>query len=215
MLVKVFLLMGCLSTHRTILGLLRSHHSTVSVITERFAVRPVKSLVPVKMATTDESATKTNQKDSPTPWFASGLAFSCSMCGNCCSGSSGSVRFTDVEAVEMAAQVKISPDEFYTKYTRRRGRGSKSYFELKEVRRDNGDMDCIFLDRVKVPGKAICSLYGARPGQCRTWPFWPELLENEKAWKNAKLGPEGCPGIGKGTIVPYEEIIRQRDLPTG
>eukprot|EP00961_Rhodomonas_salina_P046921 629705-Rhodomonas_salina.2 len=25
-------------------------------------------------------------------------------------------------------------------------------------------------------GKAICSLYEARPKQCRTWPFWPENL---------------------------------------
>ena len=92
-------------------------------------------------------------------------------------------------------------------------RGSRSHFELKKVRRDNGDMDCVFLDREKIPGKAICSLYGARPGQCRTWPFWPELLESEKTWNNAKFGSEGCAGIGKGIIVPYEEIIRQRDLP--
>lgn len=152
-------------------------------------------------------------KESIKPWFSAGLAFSCSMCGNCCSGSSGSVRFTDNEADEMAAQVKMSTEDFFSKYTRRRGRGSKAYFELKEVRTDSGAMDCVFLDRSKIPGKAICSLYGARPGQCRTWPFWPELLESEKAWKNAKFGPEGCPGLGKGAIVPYEEIVRQRDLP--
>jgi hypothetical protein len=36
-------------------------------------------------------------------------------------------------------------------------------------------------------------------------------LESEKAWKDAKLGPEGCPGLGEGAIVPYEEILRQRD----
>lgn len=113
----------------------------------------------------------------------------------------------------MAAKVEMSTQDFYSKFTRRRGRGSKAYFELKEVRTDTGAMDCIFLDRSKIPGKATCSLYGARPGQCRTWPFWPELLESEKTWKNGKVGPEGCPGIGKGAVVPYEEIIRQRDLP--
>ena len=154
-----------------------------------------------------------NPEESVKPWFSAGLAFSCSMCGNCCSGSSGSVRFTETEADEMAEQVKLSTADFYSKYTRRRGRGTKAYFELKEVRRDSGAMDCIFLDRSKIPGKAICSLYGARPGQCRTWPFWPEVLESEKTWKNAKAGPEGCPGLGKGAIVPYEEIVRQRDLP--
>jgi uncharacterized protein len=154
---------------------------------------------------------ESGSKEGIKPWFSSGLAFSCSMCGNCCSGSSGSVRFTDAEADEMAAQVKLNTEDFYSKYTRRRGRGNRAYFELKEVRTDSGAMDCVFLDRSKIPGKAICSLYGARPGQCRTWPFWPELLESEKAWKDAKLGPEGCPGLGKGAIVPYEEILRQRD----
>lgn len=172
-----------------------------------------RTRVKTTVALADVSISNSNEIDPPLPWFSKGLSFSCSMCGNCCSGSSGSVRFSDNEALEMASQMKLSVEDFYLKYTRRRGRGSRSYFELKEVRRDNGDMDCVFLDREKIAGKAICSLYGARPGQCRTWPFWPELLESKETWNNAKFGPEGCAGIGKGIIVPYEEIIRQRDLP--
>ena len=172
-----------------------------------------RTRVKTTVALADVSISNSNEIDPPLPWFSKGLSFSCSMCGNCCSGSSGSVRFSDNEALEMASQMKLSVEDFYLKYTRRRGRGSRSYFELKEVRRDNGDMDCVFLDREKIAGKAICSLYGARPGQCRTWPFWPELLESKETWSNAKFGPEGCAGIGKGIIVPYEEIIRQRDLP--
>jgi Fe-S-cluster containining protein len=43
-----------------------------------------------------------------------------------------------------------------------------------------------------------CSVHEVKPVQCRTYPFWPELVENRKAWKE-----EGarCPGIGKGGLI--------------
>lgn len=42
-----------------------------------------------------------------------------------------------------------------------------------------------------------CMIYEVRPTQCRTYPFWPENM-NQSAFKN-----EGrhCPGIGKGDVV--------------
>jgi uncharacterized protein len=208
--VRVFFLLGCLTSCRVaVLGFRGNRQGPVTAMKQRLTGHSTACMSLSTVSDSDD----TSPNDSPKPWFSAGLPFSCSMCGNCCSGSSGSVRFTDSEADTMAAQLQITTEDFYSKYTRRRGRSSKAYFELKEVRTLSGAMDCIFLDREKIRGKAICSLYGARPNQCRTWPFWPELLENEAAWKNAKLGPEGCPGIGKGTVVPYEEIIRQRDLP--
>ena len=208
--VRIFFLIGCFTSCRVAVLGLRGHRlSHTAAIKQRLTGISSPIVSPLTVSAVADSSLNELSK----PWFSAGLPFSCSMCGNCCSGSSGSVRFTDSEADIMAAQLQITTDDFYSKYTRRRGRGTKAYFELKETRTVSGAMDCIFLDRDKIRGKAICSLYGARPNQCRTWPFWPELLENETAWKNAKLGPEGCPGIGKGTVVPYEEIIRQRDLP--
>ena len=32
------------------------------------------------------------------------------------------------------------------------------------------------------PGRAVCSIYRARPAQCRTWPFWPENLLSKRDW---------------------------------
>ena len=144
-------------------------------------------------------------------WFQKGLQFSCQMCGHCCSGSSGSVRFTEDEAMKMASHVKVSKEVFYKDFTRRRGSKKSKYYELKEQRTPDGDYDCIFLDRVTMPGKSICSLYDARPAQCRTWPFWEENLVTEKAWIAVSKGVEGCAGIGVGRLVPYEDIIKQRD----
>jgi Fe-S-cluster containining protein len=51
-----------------------------------------------------------------------------------------------------------------------------------------------------------CSVYEARPNQCRTWPFWPEVM-NAKSWK--KDVADFCPGVGKGPVIPAKEIERQ------
>jgi hypothetical protein len=45
----------------------------------------------------------------------------------------------------MADYLVVSEDTFYTKYARKRGRGAKKHFELKEVRRSSKGKDCIFL----------------------------------------------------------------------
>lgn len=63
------------------------------------------------------------------------------------------------------------------------------YWRLKETRRDG---ECRFLD-----GKR-CSVYEGRPTQCRTWPFWPELMR-PRAWRREVVA--FCPGVGKGGRV--------------
>lgn len=43
-----------------------------------------------------------------------------------------------------------------------------------------------------------CSIHAVKPTQCRLFPFWPEFVESERAWR--KLAAY-CPGIGKGELV--------------
>jgi uncharacterized protein len=43
-----------------------------------------------------------------------------------------------------------------------------------------------------------CRLHPAKPTQCRTYPFWPELVECPRAWRAAA---RTCPGIGRGESV--------------
>ncbi|CAK4655635.1 hypothetical protein AeMF1_001127 [Aphanomyces euteiches] len=110
----------------------------------------------------------------------------------------------------MATAVNESVPAFLDKYTRRQGRGGKSFFQLKQTRTTDG-FDCVFLDRKQVKGKAICRLYNARPMQCRTWPFWPENLESRQSWESLKTAKDGCPGINKGPPSSVEHISQQRD----
>lgn len=147
----------------------------------------------------------------PTEWFArpdgpengEGLRFGCTMCGRCCSGPPGYVALSEEECVALAARVGVSLKTFKAKYTNVFG----EIRSLNETRTEHG-MDCVFLDRTSVPGKAVCGVYEARPIQCRTWPFWPSNLASRADWERAK---RTCPGIDNGTLVPVEEVRVRRD----
>jgi Fe-S-cluster containining protein len=138
---------------------------------------------------------------SPPPWFAGGLSFECTCCGNCCTGGEGAVWFDDDEGRAMARTLGMDFPEFLVRYTR----VIEGHRSLNEHLTGWGH-DCVFLDRETIPGKAICKVYEARPRQCRTWPFWPELVRNENAWSKAKRNTP-CPGMGQGRLFTVEEIV--------
>jgi Fe-S-cluster containining protein len=132
-----------------------------------------------------------------------GLRFGCTMCGNCCTGPEGYVLVSDAEARALAARLKMSVDDFLRRHTRmtREGRSLNEY-------KTSFGMDCEFLDRKSVPGKAVCGVYEDRPAQCRTWPFWPSIVGSEQGWERAR---RTCPGIDKGKLVAPEQIRILRD----
>lgn len=108
--------------------------------------------------------------------------------------------FTAAEEEAMAKEVGLALEDFQRRYTRRIG----ARWSLKELVRD-GKHDCVFLDRESQPGKAICSIYHARPRQCRTWPWWSEVVESPEAWADTKERTP-CPGMGKGTLHSFVTI---------
>lgn len=133
-------------------------------------------------------------------WYSEGLRFQCTQCGNCCTGPPGAVWCTDEEIARLARLRGMEAKAFRRQYAHRiDGRWS-----LKE-REHEGGWDCVFLDRQSVPGKAVCSVYDARPAQCRTWPFWPENLRNPAAWRRIKQVTP-CPGMDSGPLVSVEQI---------
>ena len=140
-------------------------------------------------------------------WYAEGLHFSCMQCGNCCTGPPGYVWLDDQEITAIAAHLKMSEEEFLGGYAHRDMRR----WTLNELATDHG-YDCVFLRR-DGDGKALCSIYSVRPRQCRTWPFWPENLKSQRAWKRAA---RHCSGMtegmeNKGKFFPINEIRILRD----
>jgi len=128
-----------------------------------------------------------------TPWYSEGLQFSCTQCGNCCTGAPGYVWVEAGEIEALADQLGVSLTEFQAMYTRQVGK----HRSLRE--RSNGD--CVFFER----GKG-CTVYEARPTQCRTWPFWESTVETREDWKRTQ---EGCPGAGHGQFFTAEEITQR------
>ena len=71
----------------------------------------------------------------------------------------------------------------------------------KVTLRERANGDCVFWDK-----HAGCTVYPARPAQCRTWPFWESTTERPAAWDRAATG---CPGMNHGALISAEEITRR------
>jgi Fe-S-cluster containining protein len=123
-------------------------------------------------------------------WYREGLAFTCTKCGACCTGAPGYVWVIDEEIAALADHRRMTVEAFGRKFVRRVG----DRYSL--VERPGGD--CIFWDRA-----VGCTVYEARPVQCRTWPFWPENLESPEDWEHITTI---CPGSGQGQLFTVEEI---------
>lgn len=156
---------------------------------------------------TSGAAAEAAEDGDPRPWYADGLRFECTLCGNCCSGPEGVVWFTPEEGQAIAASLGLSEGDFLERYSRRVGQRRS----LREVPSEGGH-DCVFLARERADGRprAVCSIYAVRPTQCRTWPFWPANLETHDAWDGAKRRTP-CPGMDSGRLHTFVEITIARD----
>jgi len=126
-----------------------------------------------------------------TPWYASGLRFECTQCGQCCLNHDdySLVYLREDEARALARCLELDLATFKRRYTR--------VDDGDLVLEDNGNR-CILLGEDN-----RCTAYEARPIQCRTWPFWPENLKRS-AWENDVK--KHCPGAGKGRLYTRAEI---------
>ena len=126
--------------------------------------------------------------------FKDGIKFECQGSANCCvsRGSFGYVYLSKKDLIRLANFFNISAEEFKKKYCS----FTEGFLHLNELK-NNGD--CLFLKNKK------CSVYKARPSQCRTWPFWSENM-TMKTWNKEVLN--FCPGIGKGKLFNKDKITK-------
>jgi Fe-S-cluster containining protein len=118
-------------------------------------------------------------------FYVKGLCFSCTRCSSCCRFEPGYVFLTKKDVDILAHCLNMKDAEFVKAYCRWvYGSEGKAQLSLKE----KANYDCIFW-------KDGCIVYAGRPRQCRTFPFWPEILRSKEIWDNTALS---CPGIGKG-----------------
>jgi Fe-S-cluster containining protein len=127
------------------------------------------------------------------PWYAEGLRFACVPdCGACCTrhGDYDYVYLDPDDVDRLAAELDLERSVFLERHAAE----DDGYVVL----RMDGP-DCPFLR-----GTA-CSVYQARPNQCRTFPFWRENLKNRATWERLR---SFCPGIDEGEVHGFENIRR-------
>lgn len=137
-------------------------------------------------------------------FYEQGLQFECQGSGKCCTshGEFGMVFLTKEDQKRFAKYLKLSIRDFNKIYCDQ----TQGIWHLKEnIVNNKINPDCLFLKGNR------CSAYEARPNQCRTWPFWPEIM-NAKAWK-AEV-ENFCPGVGKGKIWSKAEIEASMKMDT-
>lgn len=105
------------------------------------------------------------------PWYQDGLRFKCTQCGDCCTGAPGYVWVNKEEIEALASEMKMEVEQFEDQYVRKVG--------IRKSLQEFPNGDCVLLD-TETRG---CSVYNARPRQCRTWPFWDSNLKSEEAWE--------------------------------
>jgi Fe-S-cluster containining protein len=110
-----------------------------------------------------------------------GRRFGCTQCGNCCL-EPGYIFMTFVEVERIAEHLGMTVGRFKTDFGLEWDPNS-GQFEI-DATDGNG---CPLL----TPDLG-CSVHDVKPSQCRTFPFWDELLDDHRAWEDTK---RYCPGL--------------------
>ncbi|MCP4007560.1 MAG: YkgJ family cysteine cluster protein [bacterium] len=127
---------------------------------------------------------------------AEGLRFECTQCGECCTarGEYAYVYLNAEEVERLADFTGVSIPVFKRERTFRDEEGWRQL-------RFEGDR-CFFLDSET----NACSVYEARPIQCRTFPFWNSMIDRGN-WSEDAL--RLCEGLGRGRLYSVEEIHKR------
>lgn len=97
------------------------------------------------------------------------FAFACTHCGRCCTWK-GDVHVAGSDIDRLAAFLGLEKNSFIARYTR------LAYHRRGLSLQDGPDHACVFLEGQR------CSVYEARPDQCRRFPF-------------PYTTPDDCPGL--------------------
>lgn len=127
------------------------------------------------------------------PFYKDGLQFECQRCSYCCRHEPGFVFLSKKDLLAMMAETGLGRDQFIEKYCKWVDIGFFKRLSLVEKKNN----DCIFWS------EAGCQVYMARPLQCRSYPFWIQVVETPGTWAEEGLS---CPGIGQGKHHSAKEI---------
>jgi Fe-S-cluster containining protein len=132
------------------------------------------------------------------PFYAQGLHFACTRCSDCCRHDAGYVFLSGKDVSSLQKALKTEYGEFIENYCRWIPSANGTFqLSLKE----KSNFDCVFWLQAGSDGG--CSVYEARPLQCRAFPFWPAVVNSKNNWNNTA---RACPGMNKGALHSGDSI---------
>ena len=135
------------------------------------------------------------------------IRFKCTQCSQCCYGGKYAYVRANTEEINKITQfMNVDLDTFKDDYLVKlvdHGYGIRMTQSLL-AKAAGKKGHCVLLDE---HGK--CSVYPVRPTQCRTYPFWPEILISEEKWNDEV---HRCEGINSGEIIDTEHIEAQKNM---
>jgi len=146
------------------------------------------------------------------PFYGWGLRFSCIRCSACCRYESGYVFLSAKDVGRLKSAFKMGDEEFIKTYCRWVPSANGS---LQLSLKEKSNYDCIFwkAEAGASTREGACSVYEARPLQCRTFPFWSSVVDSSESWE---MVAADCPGMGKGVFHSPDTIekllaLRQKE----
>jgi Fe-S-cluster containining protein len=111
------------------------------------------------------------------------IIFKCIRCGRCCTFEKDQIYvYVNLkDRQRLAKHLKLTTRKFTDSLCTKQVEDGQFYLT------PDGPA-CMFFKKGK------CRVYRARPEQCRTWPFWPDYMD-EKTWKEEVKAV--CPGISQ------------------
>jgi Fe-S-cluster containining protein len=126
-------------------------------------------------------------------FYSSGLRFECTRCSKCCRHTPGYVFLSAADLENLVAAAGLERQEFLRTFCRTVSFGVAKRVSLRE----KANLDCIFWEN------GGCSVYEARPLQCRSFPFWSACVSSPEEWD---FHARQCAGMGKGPLHSRREI---------
>ncbi|MFP4113176.1 MAG: YkgJ family cysteine cluster protein [Spirochaetota bacterium] len=135
-------------------------------------------------------------------FYRDGLRFSCSRCNLCCRFESGYVWLSRADLVRLAEGLEMTSEAVIDRFCRVVDIGGFKQLSLREQQNN----DCVFWR------DGGCTVYGFRPVQCRSYPFWAHQLADRQAWDRVE---QDCPGVNVGRLHSegeIDELLERRRL---
>ena len=134
------------------------------------------------------------------------LPFDCTACGKCCK-TKGSVWMSPEEVTNASALLGISAVAFVDRYASHTIQDDPDVAAATTTMTtttppwakltNNSEQHCVFLK------DNLCQIYQARPIQCSTYPFWPNIMKSATSWNREVRLSDDQTAHGRESIIPY------------